>query len=58
MRIKEFHIASGGTYGSPWIHQDLREEGESCSIHRVGKTIRAHNLRAQIGYKRRNIKAG
>ena len=24
--IKEFYVASGGTYGSPWIHADLREE--------------------------------
>ncbi|MBE0358101.1 transposase [Pseudoalteromonas aliena] len=26
--IKEFYAASGGTYGSPWIHADLREAGE------------------------------
>jgi len=26
-RIKECHIASGGTYGSPWIHRDLRDDG-------------------------------
>ncbi|WP_327077946.1 IS3 family transposase, partial [Pseudoalteromonas sp. P1-7a] len=26
--IKEFYVASGGTYGSPWIHADLREAGE------------------------------
>ena len=25
--IKESFIASGCTYGSPWIHRDLREAG-------------------------------
>jgi putative transposase len=36
-RINTFYIASGGTYGSPWIHRDLREAGETCSVHRVAK---------------------
>jgi putative transposase len=55
-RIKEFYVASGGTYGSPWIHRDLREAGESCSVNRVAKIMRQNRLRAQIGYKRRYIK--
>ena len=33
--IKRFYVASGATYGSPWIHRDLREAGETCSVHRV-----------------------
>jgi len=56
--IKEFYIASGGTYGSPWIHRDLREAGETCSVHRVAKIMRNNRLKAQIGYKRRYIKGG
>lgn len=56
--IKEFYIASGGTYGSPWIHRDLREAGESCSVHRVAKIMRQNKLRAQIGYKRKYMKGG
>ena len=56
--IKEFYIASGGTYGSPWIHRDLREAGETCSVHRVAKIMRNNKLRAQIGYKCRYIKGG
>tara|TARA_R110000744_G_scaffold22984_2_gene58545 strand:- start:1046 stop:1918 length:873 start_codon:yes stop_codon:yes gene_type:complete len=55
-RIKEFYVASGGTYGSPWIHRDLREAGELCSVHRVAKIMRQNNLKAQIGYKRKYIK--
>ena len=26
--IKEFYVASGATYGSPWIHRDMREAGD------------------------------
>lgn len=49
-RIKEFYIASGCTYGSPWIDRDLREAGETCSVHRVAKIMRKNKLKAQIGY--------
>ena len=56
--IREFYIASGATYGSPWIHRDLLEAGESCSVHRVAKIMRRSGLRAQIGYQRRYIKNG
>ena len=56
--IKKFYIASGDTYGSPWIHRDLREAGETCSVHRVAKIMRNNKLKAQIGYKRRYIKGG
>lgn len=54
--INEFYEASGGTYGSPWIHQDLREAGEICSVNRVAKIMRQNNLVAQIGYKRKYVK--
>ena len=56
--VKEFYVASGGTYCSPWIHADLREAGEQCSVNRVAKIMRQHKLKAQIGYKRRHIKGG
>lgn len=56
--IKKFYVASGATYGSPWIHRDLRESGETCSVHRVAKIMRNHKLKAQIGYKRRYMKDG
>ncbi|ASM48719.1 hypothetical protein PESP_a0470 [Pseudoalteromonas espejiana DSM 9414] len=56
--IKEFYVASGGTYGCPWIHADLREAGEHCTINLVAKIMRQHKLKAQIGYKRRNFRGG
>jgi len=56
--VKTFYVESGSTYGSPWIHQDLREVGEKCSVNRVTKIMHKHKLKAQIGYKRRHIKGG
>ena len=56
--IKEFYVASGGTYGSPWIHRDLRDVGEQCSVNRVAKIMSVNKLKAQIGYKHRHIKGG
>jgi len=57
-RIKQFYVASGATYGSPWIHRDMREAGETCSVHRVARIMRENKLKAQIDYKRRYVKGG
>ena len=46
------------TYGSPWIHKDLRDAGEACSVHRVARLIRENKIRAKIGYKLRHMKGG
>ena len=51
-QIRKLFIASGGTYGSPWIHRDLKDLGEGCSVHRVARLMRQNSLRAQIGYRR------
>lgn len=56
--IRESYVGSGATYGSPWIHRDLRDAGEICSVHRVARIMRENKLKAQIGYKRRYIKGG
>jgi len=57
-QIRTCYVASGGTYGSPWIHRDLQDSGETCSVHRVARLMRQNRLRAQIGYKRRYIAGG
>lgn len=56
--IRESWIASGLTYGSPRIHQDLLELGETCSEGRVARLMRTHQIRAQRGHKRRYLKSG
>nr|WP_133505076.1 IS3 family transposase [Marinomonas balearica] len=55
MRIRECHIASGGTYSNRWIHRNFRDEGEPCSPHPVARIMRNNNIKAQIGYKGRHI---
>lgn len=55
--IKAFYLASGGIYGSSWIHRDLRDAGEQCSVNRVAKIMSVNKLQAQIGYERRILKA-
>ena len=49
--IKKSYIASGATYGSPWIHRDLLEMGETCSVHRVAKIMPNNKLKALYHYK-------
>ena len=56
--IRQFYVASGATYGSPWIHRNMREAGETCSVHRVARIMRENKLKVQIGSKRRYIKGG
>ena len=56
--ISEFYVERGGTYGNPWVHRELRNAGERCSVNRVAKIMSMHKLKAQIGYKRRHIKGG
>lgn len=55
--IKASHFASHGIYGSPRVFLDLREDGESCSKHRVARLMRAHKIRAAHGYRRRSHQA-
>ena len=57
-QIQKLFISSGGTYGSRWIHRDLKELGQTCSVHRVARLMRINGMRAQIGYKRRWISSG
>jgi len=56
--IREFYLASGGSYGSPRIHKDLMEQGESCSENRVARLMRKHGLKALRGYKKSRRKYG
>jgi putative transposase len=56
--IRKSFVASHGIYGAPRVFQDLREAGETCSKHRVGRLMRENNLRATHGYRTRRISAG
>lgn len=52
-RIKDAWEASGRVYGQLKVTRELRDEGERCSRHRVGRLMRSAGLRAHVGYGRR-----
>jgi putative transposase len=44
-QIRRSHRDSAGSYGSPRIHRDLREQGFRISQHRVARLMRLHGIR-------------
>lgn len=49
--IKHHHGASRHTYGSPRIHQDLVAAGESVSLNRVSRLMRANGIQSKMAKK-------
>jgi transposase InsO family protein len=45
--IKSSHIASDKRYGSPRIHQDLIDEGITCSLNRVERLMNVNDIKAK-----------
>jgi transposase InsO family protein len=46
--IKRIHKASRQTYGSPRIHAELQEEGETCSRKQVSKMMKKYGVVAKM----------
>jgi putative transposase len=46
--IERIHRESRGTYGSPRIHRELRQEGIRCSNKRVARLMRERGLRGRV----------
>ena len=51
--IRSFYAESGGLYGSPRIHKDLKEFGERCGENRVAKLMRENGISAVATRRRR-----
>jgi putative transposase len=47
-RIRQVHQESRGTYGSPRIHRELRDQGETCGRHQVARLMREDGLKAKV----------
>lgn len=56
-RIKALHAASDGVLGRRRIHEDLRDEGEACSVNRVGRLMHQADLHGLPQKKRWRRKA-
>lgn len=50
-KIKHFHRASRGIYGSPKIHADLVADGEKCGVKRVARLMRVANIKSKVARK-------
>ena len=50
-KIKRLHHESRGIYGSPKIHEDLVAEGETCSVNRVARLMKAGDVKSKMARK-------
>ncbi len=51
--IRRVHAESRGTYGSPRVHQGLRQRGVVCGRHRVARLMRLSGIVARRASRRR-----
>ena len=54
VHLRAAHAASGGTYGSPRLHQDLQQQGEQIGRNRVIRLMRAEQLQGRPRRRFRN----
>lgn len=47
-QIRTIHRDSRGTYGSPRVWRELRDQGHGCGRHRVARLMRKDGLRAKV----------
>lgn len=50
-KIGHYHRRSNGVYGSPKIHEDLIEAGETCSVNRVARLMQAADIKSKLARK-------
>lgn len=50
-KIQRSHQASRGIYGSPKIHKDLQEAGETCSEKRVARLMHVAGIESKVSRK-------
>ena len=54
-KVRELFEASGRTYGSPRIHADLVEAGETVSVNTVANSMRRQGLQGRKTKRRRGL---
>ena len=50
-KIKHFHQASRGIYGSPRIHRDVLASGETTSVNRVARLMKKQGIQSKMARK-------
>lgn len=50
-KLKAFHKVSRFTYGSPRLHRDLLDDGESVSVNRVARLMKQSGIQSKMAKK-------
>lgn len=50
-KIRCFHHQSNKIYGSPKIHEDLLDDGETCSVNRVARLMKVADIKSKMARK-------
>jgi len=50
-KIAYYHQQSRKIYGSPKIHEDLLDAGETCSVNRVARLMKAADIQSKVARK-------
>ena len=50
-KIKQYHEQSREIYGSPKIHEDLIDAGETCSVNRVARLMKVSDIKSKMARK-------
>ncbi len=50
-KIKRYHRQADDVYGSPKIHKDLVEAGETCSVNRVARLMKVADIKSKMARK-------
>jgi len=50
-KIKRYHQRSREVYGSPKIHEDLIDDGETCSVNRVARLMKVSDIKSKMARK-------
>ena len=53
--IRDVHVESRGTYGSPRIYRSLQQVGTPCGKHRVARIMREEGLRGRAARRFRSV---
>lgn len=51
IKIKQYHQQSRKIYGSPKIHEDLIDGGETCSVNRVARLMKVSDIKSKMARK-------
>ena len=55
-KIRKIHLEHRQAYGSPRIHRELQDQGESCCVHTVARIMRENKIQSKVTGRYRRTK--